>query len=169
MNHAATALAAELAALVDALIPGDGRWPAASAVGVQGVLAERLLTADGEGAVERVAAAVAACGGPLAGKDAATRAAILGRLEQAQPVLFLFLRNAATFAYYESPVVVGVVQSLGMPYAALPHREGYALPPFDPARDAPKHGRGAWIATDAVRRVDLSALPFLAKEGANAR
>ncbi|MFO1056696.1 MAG: hypothetical protein U1E53_06970 [Dongiaceae bacterium] len=158
----AHAQAAELAALVDILIPGDARWPAASTVGVQGVVAARLLTARGEGAVASVAAALAACGGPLAGKDEAARIAVVAALERTEPALFAFLRNAACFAYYEHPVVVAVVQSLGQPYVAMPHAEGYALPPFDPARDTPRHGRGRWTATDAVRRVDLSALPHLA-------
>ena len=45
----AHAQAAELAVLVDTLIPGDGRWPSAATVGIQGVVAARLLTARGEG------------------------------------------------------------------------------------------------------------------------
>ena len=161
----AHAQAAELAALVDTLIPGDGRWPSAATVGVQGVVAARLLAARGEGAVGEVAAALAACGGPLAGRDAAARTEVVAALERSQPALFTFLRNAATFAYYEHPVVVAAVQALGQPYAAMPHEEGYALPPFDPDRDTPRHGRGRWTATDAVRRVDLSALPHLAADG----
>ena len=40
-------LATLLRDFVDVLIPGEGPWPAASVVGVQGVLAMRLLEARG--------------------------------------------------------------------------------------------------------------------------
>ena len=49
----AKALAAEFAALVDLLVPGDGEFPAASEVGVQAKLADRLIVMRGDGAVAR--------------------------------------------------------------------------------------------------------------------
>jgi hypothetical protein len=39
--------------------------------------------------------------------------------------------------------------------------EGYAVGRFDPATDTPRHGRGGYVHTDEVRRVDLSQLDFL--------
>ena len=47
----AKALAAEFAALVDLLVPGDREFPAASEVGVQAKLADRLIVLRGDGAV----------------------------------------------------------------------------------------------------------------------
>ena len=44
------ALAALFADFVDVLIPGDGKWPSASAVGVQGLLLSRVVEEWGEAA-----------------------------------------------------------------------------------------------------------------------
>jgi hypothetical protein len=152
-----------LAAFVDTLIPGDGgHWPSASEVGVHGILPGRLVEVRGPDVVAELTAAIESCGGPLAGKNAAERARVVARLEAEHPALFTLAHNAIYLAYYESPVVIGIIQSLGHAYQAVPHAAGYELSPFDPARDRPQHGRGHWIATDEVRRVDLSGLDFLA-------
>ena len=74
------------------------------------------------------------------------------------PDLFKLLRNATYLAYYESPAVIRAIQALGQPYRAMPGRDGYPLPPFDLERDRPRHGRGHYVPTDEVRRVDLSGL-----------
>ena len=51
-----------LAALVDELIPGDDNWPAASAVGVQGLVAARLFDSAGEAEIGRIVAAAGRAG-----------------------------------------------------------------------------------------------------------
>jgi hypothetical protein len=56
------------------------------------------------------------------------------------------VRDATFFAYYECPLVVRAMNARGFEYKLRPHVEGYRLPPFDPARDTPRHGRGRWIA-----------------------
>src|SRR5689334_2665300 len=117
--------------LVDVLIPGDGPWPAASVVGVQGVLAMRLLEIRGQGGADEVEQALLACGGPLASLDAMERVEVVRRFEQADPALFKLVRNAAYLAYYENPAVVRAVQGLGQPYQAMPAAKGYPLPAFD--------------------------------------
>ena len=158
-------LATLLRDFVDVLIPGEGPWPAASVVGVQGVLAMRLLEARGEDGAAELEVALLASGGPLAPLDAAGRRAVVERLEREQAQLFALARNTAYVAYYESPAVVRAVAGLGQPYRAMPGKDGYPMAPFDLTRDRPTHGRGVYVRTDDVQRLDLSQL----HGGANGR
>jgi hypothetical protein len=152
-----------LAALVDTLVPGDGgRWPSASQVGVHEVLPGRLAEVRGPKAIEDLAKVLDGCGGIGAGTDAAACIAVVARFEAEHAALFTLVRNAVYLAYYESPVVVDLIRAHGHLYQAVPHATGYPLPPFDADRDRPQHGRGHWIATEEVRRVDLSGLDFIA-------
>lgn len=157
----AKALAAELAALVDVLVPGDGAFPGASEVGVQAKLADRLILMRGEGAVQRLVEALAAAGGPLAPLDHDGRTAVLVRVERERPEDFLLVRNIVYLSYYESPAVHEAIRAMGFTYHAAPLPRGYDVGRFDPATDTPRHGRGAFVRTDEVRRVDLSKLDFL--------
>lgn len=150
--------AALLADLVDELIPGDNHWPSASSVGVHGLVAVRLAERAGEPVLGRIVDAVLAAGGPFADRPPEERVAIMERFEAAEPALFEQVRVASTFAYYESPFVVAAIRRLGRPYALRPHLTGYPSRPFDFETDTPRHDRGAYIATDAVRRVDVSGL-----------
>ena len=61
----AARLANMLRDFVDTMIPGDGDWPSASLVGVQGVLAMRLLETLGEKGLDQLDKAILECGGPL--------------------------------------------------------------------------------------------------------
>lgn len=149
--------------LVETMIPGDGDWPSAADVGVHGLLGIRLLETLGEGGFDATVAALVACGAPFAQKDADAREAIVARFEAADPTRFATVRLAVYTGYYEHPAVVAAVAALGMPYLARPVLGGYRLPPFDAARDTPRHGRGAYVRTQDVRRVDLSGLPHLAR------
>ena len=154
-------LAAELAALVETLMPGDGEFPAASEVGAQAKLADRLVVMRGEGALAELVATLTACGGPLAPLEPAGRAEVLGRFERERPSQFLQLRNLAYLSYYECPAVHDVIRAMGFTYHAAPLPKGYAVGKFDFATDTPRHGRGGYVPTDAVRRVDLAKLSFL--------
>jgi hypothetical protein len=157
----AKALAAELAGLVDLLVPGDGEFPAASEVGTQAKLADRLIVMRGEGAVAELIDALSACGGPLAGLDEDGRRAVLARLECELPDYFLQVRNIIYLSYYESPAVHEVIRAMGFTYNAIPLPAGYDVGRFDPATDMPRHQRGRFVATGEVKRVDLSQLDFL--------
>jgi hypothetical protein len=157
----AKALAAELAALVDLLVPGDGEFPAASKVGAQAKLADRLIVMRGEGAVAELIEVLKACGGPLAGLDEDGRRAMLARLEGELPDYFLQVRNIVYLSYYESPAVHEVIRAMGFTYHAIPLPRGYDVGRFDPATDMPRHQRGRFVATEDVERVDLSQLDFL--------
>ena len=153
-------IATMLGALVDVLLPGDGRFPAASAAGIHGVVADRLVAQMGESALDDLAQTVAACGGPLAPLGAAERQAVVRRIEETRPELFETLRMIGYLAYYESPAVVRAVRGLGHVYNDAPQPEGYAMAPFDEAdsRQAPAHRRGAYVKTEEVARLDLSPL-----------
>jgi hypothetical protein len=157
----AKALAAELAALVDVLVPGDGAFPSASEVGVQAKLADRLTLMRGDGAVPALIESLAAAGGPLARLEAGGRTAVLGRIERERPDDFLLIRNIVYLSYYESPAVHEAIRAMGFTYHASPLPAGYDVGRFDPAADTPRHRRGAFVRTDEVRRVDLAKLDFL--------
>ena len=160
MRGEAKALAAELAALVDVLVPGDEAFPPASEVGVQAKLADRLMLMRGDGAVQGVVEGLAAAGGPLALLDADGRTAVLTRVERERPDDFLLVRNIVYLSYYESPAVHEAIRAMGFTYHATPLPQGYDVGRFDPATDTPRHGRGAFVPTEEVRRVDLSGLDF---------
>jgi hypothetical protein len=157
----AKALAAELAALVDVLVQGDDAFPPASAVGVQAKLADRLILMRGEGAVPALLEALAAAGGPLHRLDGDGRLAVLTRMERERPDDFLLVRNIVYLSYYESPAVHAAIRAMGFTYHAIPLPEGYDVGRFDPTTETPRHGRGGFVPTDEVRRVDLSKLDFL--------
>ncbi len=128
---------ATLGRFLDTLLPGDDLFPSATASGMLTVTRTRLA-----GLIE----AVAAHGGSVAA------------LEAAEPALFDAVRKIAYLTYYEQPTVIAAIRALGFTYNDTPLPEGYPAERFDPATDLPRHGRGHWIATDEVTRVDLSVL-----------
>jgi hypothetical protein len=148
-----------LAALVDVLLPGDATFPSGSAVGLQDRLAERLRELGGAAALDQLERALAAsCG--FAALAPVARPAVVARLEREQPALFELVVKVAYLSYYESPAVQETIRSLGFAYNAMPLPAGYPVGTFNAERDRPRHGRGRCLATDEVRRVDLSWLDF---------
>jgi hypothetical protein len=147
-----------LADLIDVLLPGDESWPAARVVGVQALVAIRLLEERGKAAFPRLISALLAAGGPFDGLDETARVEVVENLERREPELFGWLRDAAYIAYYENPFVAEVINAKGHRYELRPHLKGYPLPRFDPARHAPRHERGRYTPTDQVRPVDVSKL-----------
>ena len=155
------AMAAMLRELVDVLLPGDGRFPAASDAGTHGVVADRLVSQSGEAALDDLAQTIEACGGPLGPLDATERQEVVRRFEADYPEQFEALRMIAYLAYYESPAVVRAVRSLGHIYNDAPQPAGYAMAPFDESdpSQAPAHKRGHNVRTEDVTRLDLMPLP----------
>ena len=139
-----------LGELVDLMLPGDGVFPSASAVGVHGLLRVRLREIGGESALSALERADS-----KSGTDA------LQALEQQEPVLFAKLRSVVLLSYYQMPEVQDAIRSLGHPYNASPLPNGYDAERFDPSVDTPTHGRGHYVRTEDVKRVDLSGLEFL--------
>ncbi len=158
------AIAAELVALVDVLLPGDDLFPQASAVGLQAVLADRLRARRGDAGIAELLGALEACGGPLHALADDQRAAVVARFELGHAELFALVRAAAYLGYYESPAVQAAIRMLGHPYHGLLLPEGYDVAPFDPEVDSPRHGRGWYKATEDLARVDLADLDFLKSE-----
>jgi hypothetical protein len=152
---------ATLAALVDVLLPGDGTFPSGSAVGLQDRLAERLPELAGPAALGQLEGALAG-GGRFAALAPAARPAAVARLEREHPALFELVVKVAYLSYYESPATQAAIRSLGFAYNATPLPAGYPVGTFDAERDQPRHGRGRFLATAEVRRVDLAGLDFLA-------
>ena len=155
------AMAAMLRELVDVLLPGDGRFPAASDAGTHGVVADRLVAQSGEAALDDLAQTIEACGGPLGPLDESERQNVVRRFEADYPEQFETLRMIAYLAYYESPAVVRAVRSLGHVYNDAPQPAGYAMAPFDESdpHQAPAHRRGHHVRTEDVTRLDLAPLP----------
>ena len=154
-------IAAMLRALVDVLLPGDVRFPAASDAGTHGLVADRLLAQTGETALDDLARTLADCGGPLGPLSAAERQAVVRRFEANHPEQFETLRMIAYLAYYESPAVVRAVRALGHVYNDAPQPTGYVMAPFDESDplQAPAHRRGHYVRTEDVARLDLAPLP----------
>lgn len=154
-------IAAILKDLVDVLLPGDERFPPASDAGSHGVVADRLVAQLGENALDDLAQAVTACGGPLTSLTPAERQAVVRHMEEAQPEQFETLRMIAYHAYYESPAVVRAVRALGHVYNDAPQPAGYIMAPFDEGDplQAPAHRRGHYVRTEDVARLDLAPLP----------
>jgi hypothetical protein len=144
-------IARGIAGFADALFPGDALFPSASAAGAHGIMAARLGERVGRDAAAHLAAAFLARVGE---GDVAAAA----RLQAEEPALFETARTFLTFAYYEAPSVIAAIRALGHVYNDAPQPAGYALRPFDPAREAPVRPRGAYLRTGDVARVDLTGI-----------
>jgi hypothetical protein len=145
-------LARGVAGFADAIFPGDGLFPSASAAGAHGVMASRLGERAGRDVPARLAYAFL---DRLKDGDLPAAAA---RLQAEEPALFELARTFLTFAYYEAPSVIAAIRALGHVYNDAPQPNGYALRPFDPAREAPSPPRGAYVRTEDVVRVDLAGI-----------
>ncbi len=151
-------LAPSVAAFVDELLPGGDGWPSGATIGVQFPLVERLIEQNGEQALMALAETLDRIGAPFDGMDPDARVEAVKSMEANEPARFGWLRDAAFQAYYESPIVVTLIDAAGTPYKILPHVSGYDLPRFDRATQTPRHNRGRYIPTDQVAPVDTSGL-----------
>lgn len=115
-----------MSALLDVMIPGDGDFPAASAIDLHAALV----------AHDRFSVAYAAV---LAkrpdGFDAlpdSERVAALTRIETREPELFNALTVGVYSLYYTHPQVAAVIERLTGHTARAPQPAGHPLEPFDP-------------------------------------
>ena len=144
-----------LRGLIDALLPGGNGFPAASATGMTGLLAARLLAADSS-LLGRIAESLRTQGALPDSTERWHDAA--ARLEADEPKLFEELRKYAYLTYYEQPATIEAIRALGFRYNDAPLPDGYPAERFDASTDAPRHRRGRWVATEQIQRVDLSRL-----------
>ncbi|MEZ4505285.1 MAG: hypothetical protein R2848_05280 [Thermomicrobiales bacterium] len=84
-----------MAALCDALLPGDGNYPAASLTGTQAVVANRLRERYGGGIFDRLADDLAIEGRAFPELSPDERVTALRRLEREKPEFFAYLLMAA--------------------------------------------------------------------------
>lgn len=141
--------------LMATLLPGGAGFPAAREIGMAALLVERLRRAKPDLPAQVLAALTAHDRAPLSPDE--WREAV-SRMEALEPKLFAEFRKFCYLTYYEQPDVVAAIRALGFRYNASPLPEGYPDEPFEPARDAPQHGRGRWMRTEEVARVDLGGL-----------
>jgi len=129
------------------VLPGDDLFPCAGALGLAPLVRERLAIVGGPEAVKALPA--------LSGLDEAAREAAVAAFEQAEPALFEALFRTLCLTYYGRPEVTAAIAASGLPYHATLQPKGYAMAPFDPDRDTPRHQRGHWLRTEEVAPVVL--------------
>jgi hypothetical protein len=159
-----------MAAVCDALLPGEDNYPSASLTGTHGVVANRLRERYGHAVFENMARDLAVDGKAFTELDEAGRAASLAALETAKPEFFAFLLMAAYLAYYATPPVIEAIRLDGHIYNDAPQPLGYNLTPFSftPGVDVPLEPKGSFKWTFQMERIDLSGLDDLelpAREG----
>jgi hypothetical protein len=151
--------ARDLQVLVDVLLPGDDLFPSGATTGVHGVLAERLRLRIGVEAIDEVTAALASATGgvSLAELSEADRITAVQTFEQSAPGLFAVLLSTLYYSYYEHPLVIAAIRSLGIAYNDAPQPLGYDLEPFTPIPGVtvPTTPRGFYLKTDEVRSVEI--------------
>ena len=137
--------------LIDAYIPGDADFPAASATGAPHLVLQRVLDQYGSDFLNETIDLLVATDADAAVDDWAV--VDRGRYEALRFVIYL--------SYYQQPEVIAVLQRLGHDYNLAPQPLGYALPPFDPAKHLPAEPRGIYFTTEGIQPVDLSGLADL--------
>ena len=152
-----------MAALCDALLPGDGNYPAASLTGTQAVVANRLRERYGGGIFDRLADDLAIDGRAFLDLSPDDKVTALQRLETEKPEFFGFLLMAAYLAYYATPPVIEAIRLDGHVYNDAPQPLGYELTPFGfvPGRDLPLEPKGWFKWTFMMERIDISGLTDL--------
>jgi hypothetical protein len=152
-----------MAAVCDALLPGDGQFPKASVTGTQAVVANRLRERYGGVIFEHLAQDLAIGGRAFVDCSEDERVAALQKLEAEKPEFFGYLLMAAYLAYYATPAVIEAIRLDGHIYNDAPQPLGYELKPFGftPGLDLPLEPKGFFKWTDMMERVDISSLAEL--------
>ncbi|HEU5424609.1 MAG TPA: hypothetical protein VFU72_13775 [Nitrolancea sp.] len=162
-----------LALALDALLPpgeeGEGSFPWPSQTGLIDEFILRRVPPAGVARVPypgldsdglRRALRPLAPAGDLPGMTAA-----LARLEAEDQDSFTGLWRLAVYGYYSRPETIAAIQrELAPAYHGAPLPLGYAhaIEPWNPddPLQHPRHPRGHYVPTEAVRRVDVDSLSF---------
>jgi hypothetical protein len=152
-----------MAAVCDALLPGEGNYPRASVTGIQAVVANRLRERYGGVIFDNLTQDLAIEGRGFVALDENEQVAALKRLEAEKPEFFGYLLMAAYLAYYATPPVIDAIRLDGHIYNDAPQPLGYELKPFSftPGVDLPLVPRGSFKWTFMVERIDISSLADL--------
>ena len=159
-----------LNAAADEIIPpGDG-FPAPSGVNVVDFVG-RYTTPSGEEAIhypfveeDAFKEAVDALGDEFLSADSAGRVEILKKVESEEETFFTQLRNLVYYGYYSRPEVTLAIQKnvpAGRDYHGPPQPYGYirTIEKWDEGLFA--HGRGGYIRTEDVERIDLGNIGWI--------
>jgi hypothetical protein len=146
--------------------PGDG-FPAPSSVGVVEEFMPRYITPRGQEpqhyplvAEEQFTAAVDALGRRFLDAGSDQRVEMLQRVERDDPTFFTQLRTLVYYGYYSRPAVTEAIRAnleAGRDYHGAPQPYGYAASMEDWDLTALPRGRGRYIPTAEVRRVEVRA------------
>ena len=152
-----------MAAVCDALLPGEGNYPRASLTGTQAVVANRLRERYGGVIFENLAQDLTVEGRGFVALEDDGQVAVLQKLEAEKPEFFGYLLSAAYLAYYATPPVIEAIRLDGHIYNDAPQPLGYELKPFGftPGVDLPLVPRGSFKWTFAMERIDISSLADL--------
>ena len=152
-----------MAAVCDALLPGDELFPRASVTGTQAVVASRLRERYGGVIFDNLAQDLAVEGRAFVELDEDEKVAALQKLEEEKPEFFGYLLMAAYLAYYATPPVIEAIRLDGHIYNDAPQPLGYDLKRFSftPGVDLPLVPRGSFKWTFMMERIDISSLADL--------
>lgn len=152
-----------MAAVCDALLPGEDNYPSASLTGTHGIVAGRMRARYGAPVFEQLARDLEDDGTPFIDLDADGRVAALTGLQAEKPEFFAFLLAATYLAYYATPPVIEAIRLDGHIYNDAPLPLGYELTPFSftPGVDVPLDPKGSFKWTFQMERIDISSLADL--------
>ncbi|MDV3125345.1 gluconate 2-dehydrogenase subunit 3 family protein [Mycobacterium sp. 21AC1] len=161
-----------LEAIADTLIPPDGGFPAASAVGIVDFFG-RYVTPTGYRAkhfpyleADVLKELLARLGAGFVSADADRRVEEIKGLEKEREELFSQLRSLVYYGYYSAAEVTMAIQReipAGRDYHGPPLPYGYlhCIEDWDEGLLATAGQGAGYVPTESVVRVDLSKLPFL--------
>ena len=170
---------AVLNAVADTLVPGGGGFPAPSEVDVVGFIG-RYLAPSGTRAVhypfaaeDDFKASVDELGEAFVDADDAGRTETLTRLESEDETFFGQLRSLVYYGYYSMTEVTLAIRKnipAGKDYHGPPQPYGYldTTEPWDDSSLSTRGGAADYIATEDVKRVDLSGIEWIQKQKADA-
>ena len=162
--------AAILNAAADEIIPPGEGFPAPSEVDVLDFIG-RYTVPSGEEAIhypfveeDDFKAAVDALGEEFLSAHSAGRVKILERIETEDETFFTQLRNLVYYGYYARPEVTLAIQKnvpAGRDYHGPPQPYGYIRTIERWDESLYEHGRGSYIKTEDVERIDLSKVGWI--------
>lgn len=170
------AQAAVLRAVADTLIPPHPDWPAASEVDIV-TFVGRYVTPTGYAnkhfpfaEEDAFTAGLDALGAAFVDGSPAARTTAIDALEKAEDPLFEQLRALVYYGYYSRPEVTLAIRRnvpAGRDYHGPPLPYGYldSTEPWDEETLAAAGGGSGFLATEDVKRVDLSQLEWLKNGG----
>lgn len=159
-----------LNAAADEIIPPGEGFPAPSEVDVVDFIG-RYVTPSGEEALhypfvqeDDFKAAIDRLGENFISADSADRVETLKQIETEDETFFTQLRNLVYYGYYSKPAVTLAIQEnlpAGRDYHGPPQPYGYirTIERWDESMYS--HGRGSYIKTDDVERIDLSQIGWI--------